>query len=485
MKLLPLKENDFFAALEDLNEWGLIGFYQSILANDPWPVPIGKAMRKMYEQMEVIIPPGQYLLPFEPMMYSTHQSVPVHPQKQMFSLDSNGGMFFNKKMAQCKQEVFPQHAGLIDWVGEDLALYLPNFQGYTHNNPDIRRVVNEGFAAMVEELETELSSVQKGGENIDSDELNLLLALKEYSEGVKAFYYNSLNAIRAVSSERNELKTIVDAFENCFMRPSTSFLSGLLAVNMAWLLDGCDSIGRVDQALGDLFEADLERKRIDVDFARKLLDEWFCRFELHNGWNMQIGGYTPDGRDGCNKLTREILLTVERNNLIRPNVAFRITESTPDDFLIDALKSLRKGTGRPALYNDDLYIKALMDSHLGLKEEDARELSFGGCTETMIGGMSNVGSLQGELNFAWILQCTLYDGFDPVKKEQAGPHTGIFEGFSSYEDFIAALKEQILYATNDFVAVDKLALRERFTKGDPKLYRTMFTRDCRQKTQIV
>ncbi len=480
MKALPLNENDFFAALEEMREWGIIGFYRSILADDPWPLPVGKAIRNLYERMEIFTPPGRCLLPFEPVthFWNTLSPDPIHEHAQFFSLNHNGGLGAKGNIVALKKELFPQYAGLLDWLWKDTASYLPHFGGYTHSNPDIRRVVDEGFAVMVEELENELAEIRSEGENADPEELNLLLALKEYSEGVKVFYRNSLEAIRTAAEEREELKIIAEAFENCFMKPSASFLSGLLAVNMTWMLDFCDSIGRVDQALGDLFEADLERGRIDLEFTRRLLDEWFKNFERHNAWNMQIGGYTPDGKDGCNKLTREILFATERNNLIRPNVAFRITGSTPDDYVIDALKAVRNGTGRPALYNDDLYIKTLMESNLGLKLEDAREVGFGGCTETMIGGLSNVGSLEGYFNFAWMLQCALYDGHDPVTNEQAGPHTGKFEDFTSFDEFIAALKEQILYTTDGFVAVNRIALKNRFTKGDPKLYRTMFTRDC-------
>jgi len=47
-----------------------------------------------------------------------------------------------------------------------------------------------------------------------------------------------------------------------------------------------------------------------------------------------------------------------------------------------------------------------------LNEEDAREVAFGGCTETMIAGMSNVGSLEGEINLAKALELALYDGYD-------------------------------------------------------------------------
>ncbi|MEI8195102.1 MAG: peptidoglycan bridge formation glycyltransferase FemA/FemB family protein, partial [Phycisphaerae bacterium] len=130
------------------------------------------------------------------------------------------------------------------------------------------------------------------------------------------------------------------------------------------------------------------------------------------------------------------------------------------------------------IYNDDLYISTLRGMDLGLTDADARELAFGGCTETMIAGLSNVGSLEGEINLAKALELALYDGYDPVSHQQAGPHTGRFTGFATFDAFLAAVRRQIQYLTDVFAANSQSALRKRFDDGDPKLYRTMFTRDC-------
>jgi formate C-acetyltransferase len=81
----------------------------------------------------------------------------------------------------------------------------------------------------------------------------------------------------------------------------------------------------------------------------------------------------------------------------------------------------------------------------------------------MIGGLSNVGSLEGELNLAALLEQTL----------AAGPAV-----LADEATLLAALKATIAAATEAFVAEHDAALRRRFERGDPKLYRTLFTRDC-------
>lgn len=144
----------------------------------------------------------------------------------------------------------------------------------------------------------------------------------------------------------------------------------------------------------------------------------------------------------------------------------RITSETPDSVLQTALRALAKGSGRPAFYNDDLYVTTLRQLIPELTPEDAREIGFGGCTETMIAGMSNVGSLEGSLNLATALEHALYDGYNPLSGQQLAPHTGHFSEFSTFDAFYTAVQRQIQYLTDELVAVSRQQLALRFHQGD-------------------
>ena len=52
---------------------------------------------------------------------------------------------------------------------------------------------------MEAELDTELRKVQDAGD--DDETLNLLLALKDYTEGVRVFYHRTLEALQDAASE--------------------------------------------------------------------------------------------------------------------------------------------------------------------------------------------------------------------------------------------------------------------------------------------
>lgn len=470
--------------LRELEEWPALGFYEGL--DHPWPRAYGLAFRRMYENMAIRVPDNGLILPHEPLPASRTMAShgAHHAMGFIMNPHHSEGFVVESDMVQEKKHRFPHHATFIDRLASDLKRRLQgNGGGYTHSNPDIRRVVSEGFDAMEAELDAELAAMRDEGRGADPAESSLLLALKDYACGVRAFHRRTADALwrdagRASGTRHEELRLVASEFECGFVKPAGTFLQGLLAVNFTWLLDGCDSTGRVDQALGALFERDITSGTLDTKFARRLLDEWWGRFEDLNGWNLQIGGHTPEGTDGCNKLTHEILLACRRNKLRRPNVAFRVTRETPDALLLEAFRSLSTGTGRPALYNDDLYIETLRGMDLGLSPEDAREISFGGCTETMIGGMSNVGSLDGEINLAIALERALYDGKDPGTGIPAGPATGLFEDCPDFEVLLEAVKTQIACLIDAFVERRNRSLRARFERGDPKLYRTFFTRDC-------
>ncbi|NUP98753.1 MAG: hypothetical protein HUU35_02735 [Armatimonadetes bacterium] len=468
------------AVLEELGEWAALGFYEAL--DLPWPRSYGRALRRLYERAEVRVPEGHLLIPCEPLPGArTMASHGVWSATALIcDVNHHCGLRLNHEVAAARRAQFPQHAAAIDALMADLAPRLPHFGGYTHSNPDIRRVVTEGFDAMDAELAAELAAAEAEG---DHQSLPLLHALVDYAAGVRAFHQRSHRALTAAAAaapgtRRDELSLIAESFGQGFLRPAPTFLAGLLAVNFTWMLDFCDSIGRFDQALGPLYEADLAAGRLDPSLAERLLDEFWASFERLNGWNLQLGGYTPDGRDGANALTIACLEACRRQKLRRPNVALRLTRETPEAVLRQAISVLGEGGGRPALYHDELYLRTLQGLDLGLRAEDARELGFGGCTETMIGGMSNVGSLEGELNLARCLELALHGGRDRGSGRQEGPATGEFAAMSGFEQLLEAVREQIRAATTAFVAQHDQALRQRFTEGDPKLYRTFFTRDC-------
>jgi len=463
--------------LKEIGEWAAVGFYEG--EHLPFPRKYGLAYKRAYEHMDVRINVDTAIVPCEPFYQGINwaEDWAWTSASCILNHHHSHGLTIRSELINRKKADFPQYADFIDAFHEDLSKKISIRTQYIHSNPDIVTIVRKGFQFIKDELEQELKAAQ------EPDEVNFLIALKDYCDGIDAYFQTvkirlTEKLLTLTGEQRATFELLLSEFAQCFYKPATSFIQGLLAVNFTWMLDGCDSIGRLDYVLGGLFEADIDSGKLELDFARKMLDDFFALFQKFNGWNIQIGGVGPDGKDCCNLLTKELLLTCGRTNLARPNVAFRINAQTNPEYYNLALEMLVLGGGRPALYNDDLYIKLLMENFKEMPYEDAAMYGFGGCTETMIPGMSCVDSLTGSINLAYALSLAMFNGFDILKQEQVGPKTGAFENFDAFETFYNAVKQQISFMTEQYVTYLNEEIEKRLTSGDPKIPRSLFTRDC-------
>ena len=188
------------STLRELGEWAALGFYEGL--DLPWPRAYGLAYRRLYENMEIVIPPGRCLLPFEPLPHAWTWTEHGVWTATSLILDHNHhcGLRVNDAIAADRKCRFPQHAEFIDALAADLKRRLVHFGGYTHSNPDMRRVVNEGFLSMAAELDEELAQVQAGQNGAGPGALDLLLALKDYTAGVRAFHSRTSEAIHQAAA---------------------------------------------------------------------------------------------------------------------------------------------------------------------------------------------------------------------------------------------------------------------------------------------
>lgn len=471
--------------LREIEEYAALGLYEADELGLPYPRQYGLAMRRLYENMPVRVSDTALLTPFEPYFNckksfgdamnwakSSHGQGGAHHGVSYIlnPFHSSGFEIANNdsvNIVEEKKAKYPKHAEFIAALEKDLQTRIQHRWGYIHNNPDILQIVTKGFNHHKRVIDEGIAVATASG---DESELNFMLTMKDFAAGIDAFFIRVKDALTEAASvaavERKEWLAIIrDEFANCFYEPAQSFVGGLLAVNFLWILDGCDSIGRIDYALGELFERDIASGRLDLRLARHLLDDLWKAFEAHNGWNMQIGGVTPNGGRCYNELTRECLRCDARNKARRPNLALRVTKDMPDDVMDLALDSILNGTGTPALYNDELFIETLMKLFPELTREDAAQYGFGGCSETMIPGLSCCDSLAGSINLAHPLVNALGDG----------------SGWGSFEELLAAFKAQVEDVTQRVTDGINNAVVKRLSEGDPKVARSMFTRDCLEK----
>jgi formate C-acetyltransferase len=110
-------------------------------------------------------------------------------------------------------------------------------------------------------------------------------------------------------------------------------------------------------------------------------------------------------------------------------------------------------------------VKALRDYGLGVSETDLKQISYGGCTETMVQGCSNVGSLAATFHMLQVLEKTIGKWLDRVKT---------YEEF--YGRYLQELEADIEWTCDTVNMYD-----ETRAKLQPQLIRTLLVDDCIEK----
>ncbi len=276
---------------------------------------------------------------------------------------------------------------------------------YTHSILNYGRVVREGLEAYDERLARHLDAATP-------ETRPFYRAMATLLGGLRTAHKRSLAHLRACvpgdGASMDARDRLMKALERVPWKPARTFYEGLVAINWLYYIDGCDSLGRFDQDLGPLYEADLSAGRLDRDEGISLVRALWRNVDANDGWNVALGGTLADGSSAANALTETSLRAGV--GLRRPNLALRVTDDLPRPAVEAALDSLASGNGLPALYDDGAYRRAMQDLSLGLRPQDRGDFAFGGCTELMVHGKSNVGSLDAGLNLPAILAGVLRGG---------------------------------------------------------------------------
>ncbi len=299
--------------------------------------------------------------------------------------------------------------------------------GYTHSMPNYLRVAKEG-----------LNHYQARINNIKDDSFRS--AMNDVLEGVRVFHSRCL----AYLKEINAKPTLISALERVPFEPAQNLYEAIVCRNFVYYLDGCDNIGRLDAELYEWYNGE------DVT---DILRQMFISIDINCGWTGALG---PD----YNPLTYQCLKAVK--GLRRPTLELRVTKDIPDALWDLAEETIKSGGGQPSFYNEELYQKGLLEKFPTLTPEDALKFCGGGCTETMLAGISNVGSLDAGVNYAYIFAVYMQENLTKC---------------SSFEEFYDGYIKEAINVTLDVLDAVSTAQMERAqTRSLPM--RTLLVDDC-------
>lgn len=277
-----------------------------------------------------------------------------------------------------------------------------------------------------------------------------LATLDTFSE-VCRFYASAADesAKSVKGKDRKELKTIAEILQKIATEPPATFREGLQLMYLYNALDGARNYGRMDDYLGDLYVADLEKGIIDEEEAIRLLSGIWKLMSARSyryDTRLIIGGKGRLNEANADKLAMAIMETSNRVHDIVPQVALRFYNGQNTELYAKALDVLATGNPFPMLYNDDENIPSVQ-SAFDVPYKDAVHAIQYGCGEYVLNHRS-VGTPSGLINLLQALIVTINKGIDPKTGLPMGMPAERFakyNDFKTFEDLLNAYKEQVEY----------------------------------------
>jgi pyruvate-formate lyase len=333
--------------------------------------------------------------------------------------------------------------------------------GYTHSIPNYGRVLREGLSEHARRIKQGLVDARAQG---DGARIDVYRGLEDVLAGVRAWVRRLAAYLRdwdaPSEAARANRDRLAEALEHVPFKPARSFFEAVVAYNLVYYLDDCDNPGRLDQELQPFYEADVKAGRISRDEAAALVAAFAENVKAVAGWSAAIGGTRADGEPGYNDVT---LMCLEASHgRFRPSFELRVRRDMPDEVWEAGLEAVATGAGNPAFYNEEAYLESLLDAGLGLTEEDATWWNGGGCTETMVHGCSNVGSLEAGLNAALVFECSMREHLP---------------GAPTFETFVAQLQSDLARTIEQIVADVNRHLEAKAARL-PQPMRSLLIDDC-------
>jgi formate C-acetyltransferase len=265
---------------------------------------------------------------------------------------------------------------------------------YTHAIVRYDRVLHEGLDSYEERAYKGLSLAT------DPEKRSFYTGMLDLLAGIRIWHGRVIMQLRQSEADGIWHGRLLDALSQVPFRPARTFYEAIVAYNFVYFLDGCDNPGRMDQVLQPFY--DIARDETD---AWQTLSDFADNVSINNGWSIALGGTAADGKPAYNDLTSLIMRAMRGR--FRPSIELRVRRDMQDAVWVAAFDALASGNGQPAFYNEEAYLNGLRAAGLGIREADLALWNGGGCTETMLHGCSNVGSLDAGFNLPLILADSL------------------------------------------------------------------------------
>ena len=344
----------------------------------------------------------------------------------------------------------------------------------------------------------------------DLDKIYFYKSVIDTTEGVMAYarrmsqYAAELAAKETNPQRKEELLKISEVNARVPAHKPDTFWEAIQAV---WTIESLlpveenqtgMSIGRVDQYMYPYYKADLDAGRMNNFQAFELAGCMLIKMsemmwitseggsKFFAGYqpfvNMCVGGLTRDGRDATNELTYLLMDAVRHVKIYQPSLACRINNKSPQKYMKKIVDVVRSGMGFPACHFDDTHIKMMLAK--GVSIEDARDYCLMGCVEPQKAGRLYQWTSTAYTQWPICIELVLNHGVPLWYGKQVTPDLGDLDQYLTYDQFDAAVKEQIKYITK-WTAVATVISQRVHRDLAPKPLMSIMYEGCMEKGRDV
>lgn len=333
--------------------------------------------------------------------------------------------------------------------------------------PDYKDVLfKKGFGGIIKEAKENIEKLSiTSAENMKK--MNFYKSIIITSEGIitLANRYASKAGEMAETEKnlvrKNELLKISEICSKIPENPPETFYE---AIQFVWFtqIGGIISenplalnIGRFDQFMYPYYKADMDNGIMTKDEIQELIEalwlklsEWVWTIsantaEFFAGYNqfqnLTVGGKTREGKDATNDLSYMCLIATEKVKTHQPGLSVRIHQDSPRSFLDAVTHLVSKGTGFPAIHNDNAGYQMLINA--GYEPEDARDWSNCGCVVPHFRKTGEWTSAV-NINFTAALEFALNQGKSRITGDKIGLNEKNPMCFEAYEEVEKAFYKQ-------------------------------------------
>ena len=164
------------------------------------------------------------------------------------------------------------------------------------------------------------------------------------------------------------------------------------------------------------------------------------------------------------------------------SLACRIHNKSPKKYLKKIVDVVRSGMGFPACHFDDAHIKMMLAK--GVSIEDARDYCLMGCVEPQKAGRLYQWTSTAYTQWPICIELVLNHGVPLWYGKQVCPDMGDLNSFKTYEEFEAAVKEEIKYITK-WTSVATVISQRVHRELAPKPLMSIMYEGCMEKGKDV